>query len=160
VGRSIICRGTCETLAEDGHEVALEPEVQQDTAGDGNPDSYLIGVRCPMCGLAQFPSFWICPRCLDRRRPPESFRLSGDATLERFCVAERGPAAFNPPYLLGYLRLAEGPAVYCMVRGVPPDQSSLALGSPMGLVVETVRNEADGTEVVGWVARPAAAGVR
>lgn len=124
-------------------------------AGDGSLDSYLIGVRCPVCGLVQFPSFWICPRCLDRRRPPEPFRLSGAATLERFCVAERGPAAFHPPYLLGYLRLEEGPAVYCMVRGLAPSDPAPAFGAPMRLVVETVRTDPDGTDVVGWVARPA-----
>lgn len=123
-------------------------------AGDQSSDSYLIAARCPKCQLVQFPRFWICPRCLDRSRLPEPFRLSGRATLERFIVAERGPREFNPPYVQGYVRAEEGPVFYSLIRGVSPTEPDLVRGQPMRLAVETVRED-EGVDVVGWVARPA-----
>ncbi len=118
-------------------------------------ESHLIGVRCPTCGLVQFPRFWICPRCLDRERLPVPFALSGVATLEQFCVLERGPREFNPPYMQGAVRLAEGPVVYSLIRGVPTDEPGLEVGQEMRFGVEVVRVDEEGAEVVGWASRPA-----
>lgn len=124
-------------------------------AGDNAEDSYLIGARCPCCGLVLFPAFWICPRCLNRERRPEPLPISGAATLDRFCVSERGPKVFNPPYVNGFVRLDEGPLVYSLIRGVSAEAPGLQPGQRMQVAVDVVRVDDDGTEVVGWTSRPA-----
>ncbi len=124
-------------------------------AGDDSPESYLIGGRCPVCGLILFPAAWICPRCLDRERRPEPVRLSGEGVLERFCVTERGAPEFSPPYVQAHVRLAEGPVIFSLVKEVDEAAPELERGQRVRLVVRTVRTEADGTELVGWVTIPA-----
>jgi uncharacterized OB-fold protein len=122
-------------------------------AGNGG-DSYLIGSRCPICALVMFPRFWICPRCLDRDRPPDALRLSGRATLDRYCVAQRGPRAFHPPYIQSYVKLEEGPVIYSLVTGVDPHAPDLRPAEPMEVRVAVVREDDDGNEVIGWLAEP------
>ena len=129
-------------------------------AGDNGEESYLIGARCPCCELVLFPPFWICPRCLNREQRPEPLRIGGAATLDRFCVSERGPKVFNPPYVNGFVRLDEGPLVYSLIRGVSAAAPGLHSGQRMRVTVDTVRVDDDGTEVVGWITRPAEAARR
>jgi uncharacterized OB-fold protein len=121
---------------------------------DGS-EAHLIGSKCPLCGLVTFPKFWLCPRCRDRTVAPVIVALSGRGVLDRYCVAERGPRVFSPPYVQSYIRLEEGPLVYSLVRGVNPRDPGLSRGQPMIVKIDVLRTDEKGDDVIGWTARPA-----
>jgi uncharacterized OB-fold protein len=82
-------------------------------------------------------------------------RLSGDGTLERFCVTERGLPQFSPPYVQAHVRLAEGPVIFSLLKGVDEANPHVARGDRVRIIVQTVQREAVGADLVGWVAFPA-----
>jgi uncharacterized OB-fold protein len=79
-------------------------------------------------------------------------RLSGDAVIDRFCVSQRGPRRFSPPYVQSYVRLAEGPLIFTQIRGVTEADPPLRRGEPVRMGVEVAYTDDDGTDVIGWAA--------
>lgn len=68
----------------------------------------LSGGRCPACGACAYPRRHACR--LDGT-PLEAHELSGRGTLQAFTTIRVAPAGFEPPYLLGFVVLEEGPRV-------------------------------------------------
>jgi len=113
----------------------------------------LEGTSCPSCARPYFPPRSVCPAC--RRSGLPAFAFCGRGTLyswSRVQQPSRGYASMAP-YLVGMIRLEEGPLVTAQLADA--DGVDLAIGMPLEMVTRKLR-EADehGFIVYGYKFRP------
>jgi len=106
----------------------------------------LIGSRCSGCGTFYFPQAPGCrnPTCpaprLERAHLPQHGLLIS-YTVQRY----RPPALFRmddwAPYAIGLIDLGDGVEVMGMLTGV--DLETIAIGTPMRLVIETLYTDTE-----------------
>ena len=120
-----------------------------------SPDDkpYLIGSRCKICSYTCFPKKFVCVRCR-RDDTMEEIKLSPYATLETFTVMRVGPPDFPPPYIMGYVKMKEGPTVFTLITGCEVTDDALDLGEEMELVIEKVKEDGQGNNLIGWKFKP------
>jgi len=120
-----------------------------------SPDDmpYLIGSRCRVCEYTTFPRKKVCIRCL-RDDTMEEIGLGRHGKLETFAIMRVGPPEFTLPYAVGYVRTDEGVRVFSQLTGFEMDDDALDLGEEMELVIDTVRKNEKGENVIGWKFRP------
>ncbi len=111
----------------------------------------LIGHRCRRCNKIYFPRRFICPDCFEEGTLEET-RLSQRGTLYTFCILERGPIGFDPPYAVGYIDLPEGLRIYSLLTTANIEE--LTIGMMMELVIERIRLDSEGNEIIGYKFRP------
>lgn len=122
-------------------------------AGPGNDRPYLIGSRCTVCSYTTFPRKTVCVKCR-RDDTMETLRLGPYGTLVNFAVMRVGPPDFPPPYTVGYVRMKEGPVVFTQITGCGAEDDALRSGQEMELVIETIKKDPQGNNLVGWKFRP------
>ena len=85
-------------------------------------DRKLMGVKCLDCSNLMVPPRMICTECKGRRL--EWFEFKGDGKLETFTVIHVAPTIFKDkaPYVLGIVRLEEGPMITGRVTNVDPKE--------------------------------------
>ncbi|MER5669005.1 bifunctional MaoC family dehydratase N-terminal/OB-fold nucleic acid binding domain-containing protein [Streptomyces mirabilis] len=128
------------------------PVVNRDNAGfwEGVGRHQLLIQRCGGCGTLRFP--WL-PGCGACGSPEwDTVEASGDGTVYSYVVMHHPPfPAFDPPYAVGLIELAEGVRIVSNVIGVPYDK--VRIGMPVrlrferydeGLVLPVFRAGADG----------------
>jgi len=81
-------------------------------------------------------------------------KLGPYGTLENYAVMQVGPPDFPPPYIMGYVRTKEGALVFTLIIGCKARDGVLDIGEEMELVVEKIREDRDGNNLVGWKFRP------
>jgi len=111
----------------------------------------LIGARCKKCKEIFFPKRFICPICF-REDTLDNIPLSHKGNLYTFCILERGPMGFDPPYAVGYIDLPEGVRIYSILKEA--DMKELEIGMEMELVIEPIRKTSDGEEIIGYKFKP------
>ncbi len=116
----------------------------------------LLGSRCRDCGEHFFPRRPVCARCLaegtdDVLLGPEGRLYTWTYVHFPFFNSRR---AEHGGYGVGQVDLPEGPRVQCVLSGGPDD---FRIGMPMGLELETLRENPEGQEVVIFRFRPEAA---
>ena len=84
----------------------------------------------------------------------EDLKLGPYGTLENFAVMQVGMPDFPAPYVIGYVRTEEGALVFAPITGCEARDDALALGEEMELVIEVIRRDKEGNEVVGWKFKP------
>ncbi|MFD5766064.1 bifunctional MaoC family dehydratase N-terminal/OB-fold nucleic acid binding domain-containing protein [Streptomyces sp. NPDC127049] len=108
------------------------PVINRDNAGfwEGVAAHRLLIQRCTACGTLRFP--WL-PGCGDCGSPEwESVEASGDGRVFSYVVMHHPPfPAFDPPYAVGLIELAEGVRMISNVVGVPYDK--VRIGMPVRL---------------------------
>ncbi|MFF6885102.1 bifunctional MaoC family dehydratase N-terminal/OB-fold nucleic acid binding domain-containing protein [Streptomyces sp. NPDC012421] len=108
------------------------PVINRDNAGfwEGVAAHRLLIQRCTGCGTLRFP--WL-PGCNDCGAPEwETVEASGDGTVFSYVVMHHPPfPAFDPPYAVGLIELAEGVRMISDVVGVPYDK--VRIGMPVRL---------------------------
>ena len=121
-----------------------------------SPDDhgYLIGSKCSNCGYIAFPKVVVCASCV-RDDTMREVHLSGKARLDRFTVAYRAPVGMEAPYIQAYVQMEEGPMLYTLVTGVEQKADALQLDQPMEVVIEKIREDEQGNDIIGWKFRPA-----
>lgn len=80
--------------------------------------------------------------------------LSGRAKLRSYVVVHRGPKDFPVPYIQAYVELEEGPIIYTLVSDCDPHNCLLRLGQDMEMVIDTIREDSEGNEIIAWKFRP------
>jgi uncharacterized OB-fold protein len=99
------------------------PVVNRDNAGfwEGVGRHQLLIQRCGGCGTLRFP--WL-PGCGACGSPEwDTVEASGDGTVYSYVVMHHPPfPAFDPPYAVGLIELAEGVRIVSNVIGVPSDK--------------------------------------
>lgn len=120
-----------------------------------SPDDkpYLIGSRCSVCGYTCFPRKEVCVRCR-RDDTMEEMKLGPYGALETFAVMQVGPPDFPPPYIMGYVRTKEGARIYTLITGCEARDDALDIGEEMELVIEKIREDGEGNNLIGWKFKP------
>ncbi|MFF4588548.1 bifunctional MaoC family dehydratase N-terminal/OB-fold nucleic acid binding domain-containing protein [Streptomyces sp. NPDC001388] len=108
------------------------PVVNRDNAGfwEGVRDHRLLLQRCTACAGLRFP--WL-PGCHACGCPEwDTVEAAGEGTVFSYVVLHHPPfPAFEPPYAIGLIELAEGVRVVSNVVGVPYDK--VRIGMPVRL---------------------------
>lgn len=116
------------------------PVVNRDNAGfwEGVGRHQLLIQRCGGCGTLRFP--WL-PGCGACGSPEwDTVEASGDGTVYSYVVMHHPPfPAFDPPYAVGLIELAEGVRIVSNVIGVPYDK--VRIGMPVRLRFERYDEE-------------------
>lgn len=108
------------------------PVINRDNAGfwEGVADHQLLIQRCTGCGTLRFP--WL-PGCGGCGSPEwDTVAASGAGTVFSYVVMHHPPfPAFDPPYAVGLIELAEGVRIVSNITGVPYDE--VRIGMPVEL---------------------------
>ncbi|MER5695292.1 bifunctional MaoC family dehydratase N-terminal/OB-fold nucleic acid binding domain-containing protein [Streptomyces mirabilis] len=116
------------------------PVVNRDNAGfwEGVGRHQLLIQRCGGCGTLRFP--WL-PGCGACGSPEwDTVEASGKGTVYSYVVMHHPPfPAFDPPYAVGLIELAEGVRIVSNVIGVPSDK--VRIGMPVRLRFERYDEE-------------------
>ncbi|SOE12322.1 Uncharacterized OB-fold protein, contains Zn-ribbon domain [Streptomyces sp. 2323.1] len=116
------------------------PVINRDNAGfwEGVARHRLLIQRCTGCRTLRFPWLPGCSRC----GSPEwdTVEASGAGTVFSYVVLHHPPfPAFDPPYAVGLIELAEGVRMVSNIVGVPYDQ--VRIGMPVRLTFQRVDEE-------------------
>lgn len=114
---------------------------------------HLIGSRCRKCGYAAFPKREICPACVEEGLM-EEIPLSRRGRLNTFTLTTVAPPGFQAPYIQGFVDLPEGCTVFTLITGCEPSEGSLQIGQEMELVIEPVRLDEEGNQLLGYKFKP------
>ncbi|MEV2228376.1 OB-fold domain-containing protein [Streptomyces phaeochromogenes] len=116
------------------------PVVNRDNAGfwEGVSRHRLLIQRCDGCRTLRFP--WL-PGCNACGCPDwDTVEAGGEGTVYSYVVMHHPPfPAFDPPYAVGLIELAEGVRMISNVVGVPNDR--VRIGMPVRLEFEQVDEE-------------------
>ncbi|MFE7117185.1 bifunctional MaoC family dehydratase N-terminal/OB-fold nucleic acid binding domain-containing protein [Streptomyces sp. NPDC057654] len=108
------------------------PVVNRDNAGfwEGVADGKLLIQRCDACRTPRFPWLPGCGSCGSAHWT--AFEASGAGAVFSYVVMHHPPfPAFDPPYAVGLIELAEGVRMISNVVGVPYDK--VRIGMPVEL---------------------------
>ncbi|MEV3989595.1 bifunctional MaoC family dehydratase N-terminal/OB-fold nucleic acid binding domain-containing protein [Streptomyces sp. NPDC049837] len=108
------------------------PVINRDNAGfwDGVAAHELLIQRCTGCGTLRFPWLPGCNACGSGAW--DTVAASGEGTVYSYVVMHHPPfPAFDPPYAVGLIELAEGVRVISNITGVPYDK--VRIGMPVRL---------------------------
>ncbi|MFD0371687.1 bifunctional MaoC family dehydratase N-terminal/OB-fold nucleic acid binding domain-containing protein [Streptomyces sp. NPDC127114] len=128
------------------------PVINRDNAGfwEGVAEHRLLVQRCTDCASLRFPWLPGCNACGSRAW--DTVESSGEGTVYSYVVMHHPPfPAFDPPYAVGLIELAEGVRMISNVVGVPYDK--VRIGMPVRLEFLRVDEELELP-----VFRPTAAG--
>ena len=115
---------------------------------------YLIGTKCSKCGAAFFPPRYVCTYCLTDEGM-EKTRLSNVGKLYAYTVINISSKEFNPPYAFGYIVLdGEKIRIPALITGVEKPET-LKTGMKMEMVIERLRDDNKGNELITYKFRPA-----
>ncbi|MFF5534403.1 bifunctional MaoC family dehydratase N-terminal/OB-fold nucleic acid binding domain-containing protein [Streptomyces cinerochromogenes] len=116
------------------------PVVNRDNAGfwQGVAGHRLLIQRCTDCGTLRHP--WL-PGCNACGSPGwDTVEASGEGTVHSYVVLHHPPfPAFDPPYAVGLIELAEGVRMVSNVVGVPYDK--VRIGLPVRLEFQACDEE-------------------
>ncbi|MEV0183710.1 bifunctional MaoC family dehydratase N-terminal/OB-fold nucleic acid binding domain-containing protein [Streptomyces sp. NPDC050625] len=116
------------------------PVVNRDNAGfwEGVERHRLLIQRCAGCGTPRHP--WL-PGCNTCGCPDwDTVEASGEGTVHSYVVMHHPPfPAFDPPYAVGLIELAEGVRMISNVVGVPYDK--VRIGLPVRVEFRTYEDE-------------------
>lgn len=131
-----------------GEKVYLEDDWFHDFGGG----VALAGSRCLACRRSYFPPKRVCPACFDGelRRVPMSTR----GILHTYAVSHMGPADLEKPYIIGFIDLPEGVRIFSLIAGCDASAPGLRIGMAMEMVIETLKRDKQGREVVGYKFSP------
>ena len=114
---------------------------------------YLIGTKCAACGYVAFPRAIVCPSCM-KEETMQEVQLSRSGRLDTFTVLRQAPSGFTAPYGVGTVTLPEGVKIFTQIAGIEPKDDALKIGQEMELVIEKVREDANGNEIIAWKFKP------
>ena len=115
---------------------------------------YLLGAKCSICNYICFPPKLVCVKCL-RNDSMKQIKLSPFGTLETFAVMQIAPPGFTAPYIIGHVRLDDGPLVFTLLTQCEVRDDALEIGEKMELVIKKIGEDENGNNIVGWEFRPA-----
>jgi uncharacterized OB-fold protein len=115
------------------------------------PRPLLLGSQCKETGKVFFPAQRMNPET-HTEGTMEPVRIEGSGTLYSFTKVVRGLSGFASPYMLGVIQLDAGPSLIAQLEG----WQGLALkeGMRVELVVGQIKQEPDGTALIGPKFRP------
>lgn len=95
--------------------------------------------RCDDCDRVYFPPRPFCPACSSRS--VSVFAASGRGRLDSYVINERAHPAFEGPYAIALVALAEGPRMMSNIIDCPQTPEALELDMPLEVSFEAVSEE-------------------
>ena len=114
-----------------------------------NNQPYLIGSRCKKCDYVAFPKKEICPACVTKGNMEET-DLSRTGKVDTFSVLHVGAPGFPVPYIVGYVKMPEGPRVFSVIQCDNNSVESIEIGTEVELVLSKIRDDDRGDEIMGF----------
>jgi uncharacterized OB-fold protein len=120
-------------------------------ADDGKPT--LLANRCMNCGTTFFPKRALCPACFEQGFM-EDIELDRRGILYACTVIHRdSPTGVPAPYAYGYVEIPTNQVrVFALLTGSDP--SSFHPGQEVELVVEPIRTDSEGKQIIGYKFKP------
>ena len=121
---------------------------------DGTQGS-LIGRKCQDCGETFFGVPQFCLKCTSANLNP--VELTGEGVVTTYTIVRQAPPGWqgDVPYLLGTVRVPEGPTIASEVVDCP--EEDLKVGLPVELTMRVGGTDKEGNEIVVYKWRPKAA---
>lgn len=94
---------------------------------DGLKDGILYGTKCKKCGTVMFPPKADCAKCITSDM--EWIQLSGEGELITYTINKVPPQSFAnyPEYIIGIVKLKEGPRAMAWVIEVSPQEIKIGM---------------------------------
>jgi len=102
----------------------------------------LIGSACTTCGRGFFPRRDFCPTCR-RKGKIEEKKFSGSGEVFAHTTIYAPPEGFEhmKPYLLGIIKLSEGPLVTAQIVDVKPGE--VEIGDKVKMVFRRIQTDGE-----------------
>ena len=113
------------------------PETQH--FWDGTRDHRLLLQSCDDCSHVYFPPRPFCPKC--SKRAVSTFAASGKATLASYVINERPHPAWDEPYAIALVELAEGVRMMTNIVDCPQTPEALQLDMALEVTWEKLNDE-------------------
>lgn len=98
--------------------------------------------RCKACGQGYFYPRPFCPRPGCHSQDVEWITASGNGTLYSYVIAHRGHPAFESPYVIAVVELAEGGRMMTNLVGVEdPTPDKIAVDAPVTIEFDDASDE-------------------
>lgn len=114
---------------------------------------YLIGSKCTICGKVFFPKREVCPNCL-KINTMQEHQIYGGGRLYTFSIVNAALPGFKAPSIQAYVDLEEGARIWTLITGIEPDPKLLKIGMELELVIEKIREDEHGNEILSYKFRP------
>ena len=95
----------------------------------------------------------VCPRCVKKDTMAE-VHLSGKGKIDTFSTCFAALPGFPAPTIQGYINLEEGARIWSLITGTEPSDAALKIGMDVELVIEKLRGDAEGNEIMSYKFRP------
>ena len=95
--------------------------------------------HCNSCNENYFPPRPFCPNCSSK--DVGIFTASGNGVLHSYIINHRPHPAFDGPYSIAVVKLAEGPQLMTNIVGCDQTPEALVLDMPVRVVFELVNDE-------------------
>ena len=136
----------------EGKEVLIREGLFHLSEGSGDRD-YLIGSQCRICKNIFFPRKMVCPACmLDNSM--EELPLSTRGKVDSYAILQVAPTGFIAPYIVAYIDLPEGITLFSLITGCEPREDAFQIGDEVELVIEKIKEDEKGSDVIGYKFRP------
>jgi hypothetical protein len=134
------------------HGIPVAPGLFHFPLEKGN-DPALTGNRCKICDKRFFPKKTLCPYCFEKGDME-------DVELDRFgiiyactLVHINSPSGIKAPYSYGYVDImADNIRVFGLFTGADP--FSFHAGQKVELILEPIKIDKEGQEVIGYKFKP------
>lgn len=112
---------------------------------------YIVGVSCKKCGKLHFPVTTLCTECFSEKL--EHTALSQEGTIYTFTTVYIGVKGFKTPYMLAWIDLDDS-RLAAMLDWDHERKNEIKSGMKVRLVVDVLRQDADGNDIVGYKFKP------
>ena len=111
-----------------------------------------MGTRCKACMKVFFPKKEVCPNCFDGQI--QEVPLSTTGKLHSYALSLLGPSEMKKPYVIAFVDLPEGIKLFSVLTDCEPWDEVLRIGMEMEMVIEKVKEDEYGNDVIGYKFRP------
>lgn len=113
---------------------------------DAGGRAVLMGSVCPACGTRFFPARGSCAKCAKRGLAQTDLAREGE--IVTYTIVRQAPATWKGevPYTIVWVKLDDGPELMSHLIGAR--ESDSLIGRRVEVVLDKLRNDADGNEIV------------
>jgi uncharacterized OB-fold protein len=84
----------------------------------------------------------------------ENIEIGPKATLVSFAVMQVGTPDIPAPYIMAYVKTQEGISIFTLITGCEARDDALFIGQEMEMVIEKIKQDENGNDLLGWKFRP------
>jgi len=84
-----------------------------------------VGLKCKQCGVYTVPPQKVCSECSSEKM--EIAELSRNGEVQTFTVIYIPAEGFKAPYIVGLIKLEEGPWVTANIININPEEATMEL---------------------------------